>query len=313
MFQSTKQYMEAHGTGLGDAETYAVLFYHTPCYDLIPDSARLVVLDSQLTIAKAFKALIYNEIRAAPVWNSQSQSMTAMLTLTDFVNMLNLCWSTSEAGTTEERWTKLEIDDFDKLTIQKWKEFVRSEYNVRITSQNTPTANTCMLTDRPLSRNRIADEDSSLTELVTSCPASNLSSPSGSRSRSSSSSKSLSSTISLPPNLSTVPANNQETSAPKTSVSPANVINGLLRSIGLGSRPTSALFRRLITVDPEDNLLNALRLLSRFRLHHLPVIDCPQQRTGNVLYVLTQRVMLSYLYGKLAHLPQPRFLQVRYH
>ncbi|KAF7261716.1 hypothetical protein EG68_01028 [Paragonimus skrjabini miyazakii] len=184
-------------------------------------SSRSKLGDHALLIAKAFKALIYNEIRAAPVWNSRSQSMTAMLTLTDFVNMLNLCWSTSDAGATEERWTKLEIDDFDKLTIQKWK----------------------------------------------------------------------------------------ETSIPKTSVSPANVINGLLRSVGLGSRPTSALFRRLITVDPEDNLLNALRLLSRFRLHHLPVIDCPQQRTGNVLYVLTQRVMLSYLYGKLAHLPQPRFLQ----
>ncbi|VEL12426.1 unnamed protein product [Protopolystoma xenopodis] len=45
-----------------------------------------------MEIGKAFRALAYNGIRAAPVWSSSSQSFTGMLTVTDFTLMLNVCW-----------------------------------------------------------------------------------------------------------------------------------------------------------------------------------------------------------------------------
>lgn len=190
---------------------------------------------------------------------------------------------------------------------------MRNESNVPITPFNSSTTNTHVLIDCQMHKAGTIEAKSSLVELAISCPTSNLSSPSRSRTASSSSSRSHSSTASLPPSLSTVPTKTQETCTPKIPVSPVSVLNELMRSVELGSHRINALSRRLITVDPEDNLLKALRLLSRLRLHHLPVIDCPQQRTGNILYVLTQRVMLSYLYSKLVHLPQPRFLQVRHY
>lgn len=43
------------------------------CYDLIPTSAKLVVFDTQLLVKKAFFALVYNGVRAAPLWDSHRQ------------------------------------------------------------------------------------------------------------------------------------------------------------------------------------------------------------------------------------------------
>ncbi|GFU22560.1 5'-AMP-activated protein kinase subunit gamma-2 [Trichonephila clavipes] len=58
------------------------------CYDLIPVSAKLVVFDTQLLVKKAFFALVHNGVRAAPLWDSATQSFVGMLTITDFINIL---------------------------------------------------------------------------------------------------------------------------------------------------------------------------------------------------------------------------------
>ncbi|XP_066939450.1 uncharacterized protein SNF4Agamma isoform X3 [Macrobrachium rosenbergii] len=61
-------------------------FHHT--YDLIPLSAKLVVFDTRLQAKKAFFALVYNGVRAAPLWDSARQCFTGMLTITDFIRIL---------------------------------------------------------------------------------------------------------------------------------------------------------------------------------------------------------------------------------
>ncbi|XP_068248047.1 uncharacterized protein SNF4Agamma isoform X2 [Palaemon carinicauda] len=61
-------------------------FHHT--YDLIPLSAKLVVFDTRLQAKKAFFALVYNGVRAAPLWDSERQCFTGMLTITDFIRIL---------------------------------------------------------------------------------------------------------------------------------------------------------------------------------------------------------------------------------
>ena len=48
-------------------------FRYHKCYDLIPTSAKLVVFDTQLLVKKAFFALVYNGVRAAPLWCSSKQ------------------------------------------------------------------------------------------------------------------------------------------------------------------------------------------------------------------------------------------------
>ncbi|XP_042865545.1 uncharacterized protein LOC122249063 isoform X3 [Penaeus japonicus] len=61
-------------------------FHHT--YDLIPLSAKLVVFDTKLQVKKAFFALVYNGVRAAPLWDSTRQRFVGMLTITDFIRIL---------------------------------------------------------------------------------------------------------------------------------------------------------------------------------------------------------------------------------
>lgn len=61
-------------------------FHHT--YDLIPLSAKLVVFDTKLQVKKAFFALVYNGVRAAPLWDSTRQQFVGMLTITDFIRIL---------------------------------------------------------------------------------------------------------------------------------------------------------------------------------------------------------------------------------
>lgn len=82
---------------------------HKFCYDIMPKSAKIVVFDTQLLVSKslkrankefvllicknvkvkkAFFALIYNGVRAAPLWDSKNQNFVGMLTITDFILIL---------------------------------------------------------------------------------------------------------------------------------------------------------------------------------------------------------------------------------
>lgn len=58
------------------------------CYTLMPTSAKLVVLDTQLLVKKAFFSLLVNNVRAAPLWDSTKRQYVGMLTITDFINIL---------------------------------------------------------------------------------------------------------------------------------------------------------------------------------------------------------------------------------
>jgi hypothetical protein len=71
-----------------ESQIYVKFFRFHKCYDLIPTSAKLVVFDTQLQVKKAFYALVYNGVRAAPLWDSDKQKFCGMLTITDFIRIL---------------------------------------------------------------------------------------------------------------------------------------------------------------------------------------------------------------------------------
>jgi len=89
--------------------------YH--CYDLIPTSSKLVVFDTQLNVKKAFFALIYNGVRAAPLWDSVQQAYVGMLTITDFIKILQKYYKQPGA----------QVEELDKHKIVTWRE-VLQEY-----------------------------------------------------------------------------------------------------------------------------------------------------------------------------------------
>lgn len=70
-------------------KVYAKFMRDHECYDLIPKSSKLVVFDTKLSVKKAFYALVANGLRAAPLWDTDSQRFVGMLTITDFINILH--------------------------------------------------------------------------------------------------------------------------------------------------------------------------------------------------------------------------------
>ena len=79
---------------------------------LIPATSKVIVLDSKLTISKAFLALFHNNIRAAPVWSSRTMRYESMLTVTDFIRVLLDKYQMA---------LDVNFEKFSKIKIGSWK------------------------------------------------------------------------------------------------------------------------------------------------------------------------------------------------
>jgi len=58
------------------------------CYDLIPESGKIVIFDERLPIKHAFFALVQNDIKCAPVWSPSLRKFLGLMTVTDFADIL---------------------------------------------------------------------------------------------------------------------------------------------------------------------------------------------------------------------------------
>ncbi|XP_054706325.1 5'-AMP-activated protein kinase subunit gamma-2-like isoform X2 [Uloborus diversus] len=87
------------------------------CYDLIPVSAKLVVFDTQLLVKKAFFALVHNGVRAAPLWESSSQSFVGMLTITDFINILRTYYKSPF----------VQMEELEEHKLETWRNVLKEK------------------------------------------------------------------------------------------------------------------------------------------------------------------------------------------
>jgi 5'-AMP-activated protein kinase regulatory gamma subunit len=55
---------------------------------VIPESGKIVIIDTRISIKNAFFALMENEIRCAPLWDSHKKQFVGMITMTNFINLL---------------------------------------------------------------------------------------------------------------------------------------------------------------------------------------------------------------------------------
>jgi 5'-AMP-activated protein kinase regulatory gamma subunit len=84
----------------------------------VPTSAKLVVFDTQLLVKKAFYALVYNGVRAAPLWDSEQQKFVGMLTITDFIKILKMYYTSPNSS----------MDQLEEHKLVTW----RSEFDCGI-------------------------------------------------------------------------------------------------------------------------------------------------------------------------------------
>ncbi|CAF0891250.1 unnamed protein product [Adineta ricciae] len=102
-------------TFISDDEVYTHFMKTHTCYDIMPKSSKLVIFDTQLAVKKAFYALVYNGVRAAPLWDTKRQKFTGMLTITDFILILEKYY--------KEPNTK--IEELEEHRIETWREVLR--------------------------------------------------------------------------------------------------------------------------------------------------------------------------------------------
>ncbi|XP_030237845.1 5'-AMP-activated protein kinase subunit gamma-3b isoform X1 [Gadus morhua] len=99
------------------------------CYDAIPTSSKLVVFDTTLEVKKAFFALVANGVRAAPLWDSKLQVFVGMLTITDFINILQRYYTSP----------LVQIYELEEHKIETWRE-IYLQYSVNSLISISPDA-----------------------------------------------------------------------------------------------------------------------------------------------------------------------------
>ncbi|XP_057292903.1 5'-AMP-activated protein kinase subunit gamma-1-like isoform X2 [Hydractinia symbiolongicarpus] len=87
------------------------------CYDIVPNSSKIIVFDSKLKVKKAFFALVHNNLRSAPVWSSPRQEFVGMLTITDFIKILIRYYKSP----LEKMW------ELEEHQIETWRELTKKD------------------------------------------------------------------------------------------------------------------------------------------------------------------------------------------
>ncbi|UJR21646.1 hypothetical protein I4U23_024723 [Adineta vaga] len=93
-------------------EIYQSFFSTHTCYDCMPKSGKVLLLDARLSIRKAFFALVFNGVRTALVWHSPTSSTIGVITISDFINMLITAYDT--------KWNS--VDALETSSILEWKQ-----------------------------------------------------------------------------------------------------------------------------------------------------------------------------------------------
>ncbi|ORY05982.1 CBS-domain-containing protein [Basidiobolus meristosporus CBS 931.73] len=79
------------------------------CYDVLPISFSAIVLDSGLLVKKALAALLQNGVASAPIWDPVEQKFAGMLTVADFINLIQYFYQHSSYTDALEEIEQLKI------------------------------------------------------------------------------------------------------------------------------------------------------------------------------------------------------------
>ncbi|ORX89667.1 the adenylate sensor from Amp activated protein kinase complexed with Amp [Basidiobolus meristosporus CBS 931.73] len=100
------------GGGLEENQVAQILSHYLKqqqCYDVLPISFRAIVLDSGLLVKKALAALLQNGVASAPIWDPQERAFAGLLTVADFINLIQYFYQHSSYTEALEEIEQLKI------------------------------------------------------------------------------------------------------------------------------------------------------------------------------------------------------------
>lgn len=71
------------------------LFYSTKCYDLMATSCKVVVFEACIPFQLAFYALVEQDTEVAPLRDTEKCTLVAMMTISDYIDALEVCCANS--------------------------------------------------------------------------------------------------------------------------------------------------------------------------------------------------------------------------
>eukprot|EP00793_Prasinoderma_coloniale_P003514 PRCOL_00002888-RA len=85
---------------------------HHAVFETLPDSGKVVVLDTRVPLAEAFLAFHEQSITAAPLWDSMLQAFVGMMTASDFIRIVRDFHANSHT---------LSWEQVENLSIAEWR------------------------------------------------------------------------------------------------------------------------------------------------------------------------------------------------
>lgn len=86
------------------------------CYDVLPESFRLIVFDNKLSITRSLQALVTNGVVSAPLYDSTTQRFAGMFTLSDVVHLIQYYYLTAH----EYENVIAEVEAFQLESLRRW-------------------------------------------------------------------------------------------------------------------------------------------------------------------------------------------------
>jgi len=84
------------------------------CYDIVPESTKVVVFDRNVPIRLSYYALVEHEIGAAPLWDPLSQNVCGIITTLDFIEILRYGHHTNSVA-----------EILDNHSVASWRSLVK--------------------------------------------------------------------------------------------------------------------------------------------------------------------------------------------
>jgi len=94
----------------------------TICYDLMPVSSKIVVLDTELSVKASFRALSENGLNSALLWDYKVSDYVGVVTVTDFVDILRHFYYDSSSPSDKPKFPELE-----RFRVREWRELLAKQ------------------------------------------------------------------------------------------------------------------------------------------------------------------------------------------
>jgi len=150
---------------------FARMLSKVTSFDLVPESGKLVVLDAGLSVQIAFQALRENGIKSAPLWDSELRQFIGMISFSDFVEILLVCYADAQSGAMSgpSDVSPTDVKEYDAFLLnqlqrplQYWRERLQlSPRLVFVTPDDEVLECCCVMLQQQIHRVAVLDVSSS--------------------------------------------------------------------------------------------------------------------------------------------------------